>query len=52
MKFKAHYLLMASALFLANCSDNIQETIPEEPGNEAIYPPVETGQANTSYPPE
>ena len=30
MKFKAHYLLMASALFLANCSDNIQETIPEE----------------------
>lgn len=51
MKFKAHYFLMASAMFLANCSDNIEETIPEEPGNEAIYPPVETGQANTNYPP-
>lgn len=42
--------MMASAMFLANCSDDINEN-PEEPGNEAVYPPVETGQANTSYPP-
>jgi len=50
MKFKVHYLLLASAMFLANCSDDIEQTI-EEPGNEAIYPPVETGQANTTYTP-
>ncbi|MGO4708423.1 PQQ-dependent sugar dehydrogenase [Chryseobacterium sp. 2TAF14] len=50
MKFKVHYLLMASAMFLASCSDDIEQPT-EEPGNEAIYPPVETNPANTNYPP-
>jgi glucose/arabinose dehydrogenase len=50
MKFKVHYLLMVSAMFLASCSDDIEQPT-EEPGNEAIYPPVETNPANTNYPP-
>jgi len=51
MKFKVHYMLIASAMFLANCSDDIEQQPIEEPGNEAIYPPVETNPANTTYSP-
>lgn len=51
MKFKVHSLLIASAMFLANCSDDIEQQPIEEPGNEAIYPPVETNPANTTYSP-
>ncbi|MNU12036.1 Soluble aldose sugar dehydrogenase YliI precursor [compost metagenome] len=51
MKFKVHYMLIASAMFLANCSDDIEQQLIEEPGNEAIYPPVETNPANTTYSP-
>lgn len=53
MKFKVHYVLMASAMLLASCSDDLeqQQPIEELPGNEAVYPPVETSPANTTYPP-
>lgn len=44
-------MLIASAMFLANCSDDIEQQSIEEPGNEAIYPPVETNPANTTYSP-
>lgn len=44
-------MLIASAMFLANCSDDIEQQLIEEPGNEAIYPPVETNPANTTYSP-
>lgn len=44
-------MLIASAMFLANCSDDIEQQPIEEPGNEAIYPPVETNPANTTYSP-
>jgi len=50
MKFKANYLLFASAIFFVSCSDSLEQII-EEPVNEAIYPPVESNPANTNYPP-
>jgi len=43
MKGKLHYLLIASSMFLANCSDDL-ETVE-------VFPPVETNPANTAYAP-
>lgn len=50
MKFKFHYLLLASSMLLANCSDDMDDNNDgEDPG--AVYPPVENNPANTNYAP-
>lgn len=45
MKLKLHYLMIASSMLLANCTDDLDNN----PGQ--TFPPVETNPANTNYAP-
>jgi len=52
MKCKTNYILAVSLLLALSCNSEIENLPqPEEEGQEAIYPPVETNPANTTYTP-
>jgi len=47
MKFKLHYLMIASSMLLVNCIDDLEGN----GNNGETFPPVETNPANTNYAP-
>ncbi|MDF2550939.1 MAG: glucose sorbosone dehydrogenase [Chryseobacterium sp.] len=48
MKFKLHYLMIASSMLLVNCIDDLEGN---GGNNGETFPPVETNPANTNYAP-
>lgn len=50
MKMRIYHAMIASSLFFAGCSDNIDENLPETDQGTGL-PPVETNAANTNYSP-
>ncbi|WP_294245479.1 PQQ-dependent sugar dehydrogenase [uncultured Chryseobacterium sp.] len=51
MKFKFYHLMIASSMLFTACTETIDENTPSDPETGTGLPPVENGQANTSYQP-